>query len=221
VRKGFVREIARVVTTLVSLKVTRLRRRLGLKKYERHLIVGRHTYGVIPETTVLRATADAPVTIGSFCSISAGVVIIAQAEHPTDLPSTFPFRSLMFGGVASAMGLKNCDAVARGPITIGHDVWIGQNAIVLSGVTIGTGAVIAAGSVVTKDIAPYEIVAGVPARTIRFRFSNDIVQRLLATRWWELPDAIIEGLEQRFYSRDIESFIVAIEECWDQQKRPI
>ena len=142
--------------------------------------------------TILRASAEAPVTIGSFCSIAAGVVIIAQAEHPVDLPSTFPFRTLMFDGIASAMGLQSRDAISRGPITIGHDVWIGQNAIILSGITIGSGAVIGAGSVVTKDIQPYDIVVGNPAKKIRRRFSDEVVAQLLAIRWWNLPDDDIE-----------------------------
>jgi acetyltransferase-like isoleucine patch superfamily enzyme len=160
---------------------------------------------------VIRPTADAPVTIGSFCSISAGVQIIAHADHPLDLPSTYPFRTLMFGGLASFGGFRNRDAVTRGPVTIGHDVWIGQNAIVLSGVTIGTGAVIGAGTVVAKDVPAYTVMVGNPAQTIRTRFPDATISRLLASKWWELPDEAIESLDRELYSTDIDAFVAAVE----------
>ena len=143
-------EIVTVVRLLAGIKWRSLKRRVGFYEPDPHVTVGRRTYGIIPGKTVIRPTADAPVTIGSFCSISAGVQIVAHADHPLDLPSTYPFRTLLFGGLASFGGLRNRDAVTRGPVIIGHDVWIGQNAIVLSGVTVGTGAVIGAGSVVVK-----------------------------------------------------------------------
>ncbi|WP_281040324.1 MULTISPECIES: CatB-related O-acetyltransferase [unclassified Mesorhizobium] len=76
----------------------------------------------------------------------------------------------------------------RGPIVVGHDVWIGARAIIMSGVTIGNGAVIGAGSVVTKDVPPYAIVAGSPARIIRYRFSPDVVDRIQASEWWTWSD---------------------------------
>jgi acetyltransferase-like isoleucine patch superfamily enzyme len=210
--KQVVAELPRIVATLARLKMKRLLRRLGAGGHDDYVAVGRRTYGVIPERTVIRASAEYPVEIGSFCSIAPGVIIVAHAEHPTDLPSTFPFRSLMFDGMESWMGLHNRDAVAQGPVRIGHDVWIGMNAIILSGTTIGTGAVIGAGAVVHKDVAPYEIVAGNPARHLRFRFAADIIERLLATRWWELSDREIEDLGDKFYSRDIEAFIAAANE---------
>ena len=80
---------------------------------------------------------------------------------------------------------------AAKPIHIGHDVWIGYGAIIMDGVTIGTGAVVAAAAVVTKDVPPYAIVAGVPARIIRYRFDDDTIRRLLESRWWDFPEEFI------------------------------
>ena len=204
-------EIATVIGLLARIKWRRFKRLLGVTEPDPCVIIGRRTYGVIPEQTVVRATADAPVSIGSFCSISAGVQIVAHADHPLDLLSTYPFRTLMFGGLASFGGLRNRDAITRGPVNIGHDVWIGQNAIVLSGVTVGTGAVIGAGAVVAKNVAPYSVVAGNPARHIRFRFSEVTIARLLASKWWELSDAALESLDPELYSTDADAFIAAVE----------
>jgi len=132
-------------------------------KFDDECVVGFGTYfaGI---ATVYRAA------IGRYCSVATGVVIGAQS-HSTDLFSTHP----------------DFDIIDRqaSPTTIGHDVWIGANAIILAGVTVGVGAIIGAGAVVTRDVRPYEIVAGVPARRIRLRLPASDVEHLLATRWWE------------------------------------
>jgi acetyltransferase-like isoleucine patch superfamily enzyme len=176
------------------------------------ITIGRHTYG-LRGVTIQGARAAAPVKIGNFCSIAEGVGILAKVEHPTDLPSTFPFRTVLFDRT-KFMGF-NHDAVARGPITIGHDVWIGFNAIILSGVEIGTGAVVGAGAIVTRDVPPYAIVAGNPAKVIRYRFDEELIKGLLASEWWELPDAALEEIDQSLYARDIPGFLQAV----DVQKR--
>src|ERR1700739_1609386 len=100
---------------IINVKIGRFLEKIGIKRNEPHVLIGRHHYGIIPNKPILRASASNPVTIGSFCTIAAGVAIIAEAEHPTDLPSTFPFKTLMFNASAAASGLNNRSATGIGP----------------------------------------------------------------------------------------------------------
>ena len=125
--------------------------------------------------------------IGKFCSIACGAkFLFASANHTQASVSTYPFPiffeewDLDIGDVTSAWDHK-------GDIVIGNDVWIGYEAVVMAGVTIGNGAIIGARAVVTKDVPPYMIVGGVPAREIRRRFSDDVIARLLELKWWDWP----------------------------------
>ena len=125
--------------------------------------------------------------IGKFCSIACGAkFLFASANHTQASVSTYPFPiffeewDLDIGDVTSAWDHK-------GDIVIGNDVWIGYEAVVMAGVTIGNGAIIGARAVVTKDVPPYTIVGGVPAREIRRRFSDDVIARLLELKWWDWP----------------------------------
>jgi len=185
----------------------------NLDGFKSTITVGRHTYGVSQRTILFANTSNSPtVTIGNFCSIAPGVVILANVDHPTNLPSTYPFRTLMFCFRENCGGgsYDNHDAVSRGDIKIGHDVWIGQNSIILSCVSIGTGAVIGAGSVVTKDVPPYAIVVGNPAKIVGFRFEREIIEQLLRSKWWTFSDEKIRELEPFFYSNDIDAFLKQI-----------
>ena len=87
-------------------------------------------------------------------------------------------------------------------MNIGNDVWIGANAMILGGITIGDGAIIGAGAVVTKDIPPYAIVGGIPARIIRYRFPNDVINALLSSQWWNLSENILKSNIKVFQSND-------------------
>lgn len=125
--------------------------------------------------------------IGRYCSIACGAkFLFNSANHALGSLSTYPFPlfweewGLDKGEVASAWD-------NRGDIVVGSDVWIGYEAVILAGVTIGDGAVVGARAVVTKDVPPYTIVGGVPARPIRRRFPEETVQRLLRLRWWDWP----------------------------------
>jgi acetyltransferase-like isoleucine patch superfamily enzyme len=115
---------------------------------------------------------------GNYCSIASGVKIF-RANHPINYFTTHPFfYNPIFGYV-------KYDCLDRQELYIGHDVWIGYSCIILPSVRmIGNGAVIGAGSVLTKDVLPYSIVAGNPAKIIRMRFSNDIIEKLENIRWW-------------------------------------
>lgn len=123
-------------------------------------------------------------TIGRFCSISKEVNI-GLGSHPLDMFST----SQVFYRKANALKLdiipKDLGFKEYKPIQIGHDVWIGTRAIILDGVSVGHGAVIAANSVVTKDVPPYAIVGGVPAKIIKYRFTENVINELLNLKWWE------------------------------------
>lgn len=131
--------------------------------------------------------------IGSFCSI-ANDVFIGLGRHPLTRFSTSP----VFYRARNPLGVSVVDEDLNfeeyDSIRIGHDVWVGARATVMDGVTVGTGAVIAAHAVVTKDVPPYAVVAGVPARVISQRFSEDRQRELLASKWWEWP---LEQIRQR------------------------
>ncbi len=122
--------------------------------------------------------------IGKFCSIACGAkFLFTSANHSLSSLSTYPFPIFF-----EEWGLEKKNVTdaweQKGDIVIGNDVWIGYEAVILSGVTIGDGAIIGARSVVTKDVAPYTIVGGIPARPIRKRFSEDTILTLLNMRWW-------------------------------------
>jgi acetyltransferase-like isoleucine patch superfamily enzyme len=121
---------------------------------------------------------DAFLSIGRFVSIGPGVTFILEGNHPIDRISTYPMAVEADSWVIDAE-TEGHVAGTKGPILVRDDVWIGTNAIVLSGITIGQGAIVAAGSVVTRDVDPYGIVGGNPARLIRYRFSPAIIDTLL------------------------------------------
>lgn len=127
------------------------------------------------------------LVIGKFCSIACGAkFLFNSANHTLASLSTYPFPIFY-----EEWGLDPRDVAAawdnKGDIIVGNDVWIGYEAVVLAGVTIGDGAVIGARAVVTRDVPPYTIVGGVPARPIRTRFSRETVSALLALKWWDWP----------------------------------
>jgi acetyltransferase-like isoleucine patch superfamily enzyme len=130
-------------------------------------------------------------TIGKFCSISR-FVNIGLSSHPSNFLSTSP----VFFSANNAAGYNWIDKDVYDdnpdPILIGNDVWIGMNATIMGGVTVGNGAIIAAHSVVTKDVPPYAIVGGVPAKVIRYRFDDLLISKLESICWWDLPEVVLK-----------------------------
>jgi len=123
------------------------------------------------------------LVIGKFCAIASGVTFLMNGgNHLVEAISTFPF-SIFGNGWEGAMEGKTFPT--KGNTTVGNDVWIGYNSVILPGVTIGDGAIIASCSVVTKDVEPYAIVSGNPAREIRKRFPDERIRALLALKWWD------------------------------------
>lgn len=145
--------------------------------------------------------------IGKFCSIAAHVRI-NPGNHPMHRASQshFTYRaSAYFPGETDEETFF--DWRRRQPVTIGHDVWIGHGVVILPGHTIGTGAVVAAGAVVTRDVAPYEIVGGVPAKVLKRRFDQDIADRLIDLAWWDWPHDRLHAALADFRQLDIRSFL--------------
>jgi virginiamycin A acetyltransferase len=126
---------------------------------------------------------DDKLIIGKFCMIASDVTFIMNgANHLTDAISTYPFA--IFGdGWEGAM--EGREYPRKGDVNIGNDVWIGYNATIMAGVTIGDGAIIATNATVVKDVAPYTIVGGNPAREIKRRFDAETIQKLLDLKWWD------------------------------------
>ena len=135
--------------------------------------------------------------IGAFSSIGPNVLLGGLGRHPMDRLSTHPaFYSARLQAGASFVDRDLEDELPR--VAIGNDVWIGAGSIVLDGLNLGDGCVVAAGAVVTRDVAPYAIVGGVPARLIRYRFDDATIEALLAWRWWELDQAQLAAIAHRF-----------------------
>lgn len=144
-----------------------------LKKVE----IGTFTYGELH--AMMWANPGARLQIGTFVSIAPGVKFILEGNHPYDSISTYPI-----GVEADDWIIDNTNtthvALSNGPICVKDDVWIGTNSIIMSGVTINQGAIVAAGSIVTKDVPPYTIVGGNPAKPIKCRFNEAVIEKLLA-----------------------------------------
>ncbi len=147
--------------------------------------VGDYTY-VCPGTQVSAAH------VGKFCSIGPGSRI-GLPSHRLEYLSTSP----IFTEKRNAVGVSWTDRTDDGALVktvIGNDVWIGAGVMILGGVTVGDGACIGAGAVVTKDVPPYAVVGGIPAKLIRYRFSPEKVGKLLELKWWELPENVLKAL---------------------------
>ncbi len=164
------------------------------------LEVGDHSYG---DFEVVLFSGDASrVTIGKWCSIASEVEIMPGGNHRIDTVTSYPMYQNLVPDHMPRVGKP----WSKGDVVIGNDVWIGRAAKILGGVTIGDGAVIAAWSVVTKSVPPYAIVAGVPARTVRHRFAEDIVESLLRIRWWDWDDSLVHERMEELTSTELAAF---------------
>lgn len=144
--------------------------------------VGKNTYGTI---NVLYNGADVALKIGHFCSIGPNVVFILNSEHHINNISTYPFKVMVTKSEKS-------EALSKGDITIDDDVWIGYGATIMSGTHIGQGTVIAAGSLVSHDVPPYAIVGGVPAKVLKYRFTEEVIEYMLTLDYSRLSEQMIK-----------------------------
>lgn len=168
------------------------------------LVMGRHSYDR-PGTRWYQGDPPTTVTIGNYTSVGEGVEVITGGGHALERVSLFPFRARW--GLPGAH--EDGQPTSRGNVVIGSDVWIGRDAKILSGVEIGHGAVVAAFSVVSRDVRPYALVAGNPAREKRRRFPDDQCERLLATAWWDWPDHRVRAFVDLLTAEDVEAFLRA------------
>jgi acetyltransferase-like isoleucine patch superfamily enzyme len=168
-----------------------------MNKYD----VGRFTYGV---PIVKDWHHGATLKIGNFCSIAENVTILLGGNHSTDWISTFPF-GVMFDEVRDKSYMH--PTKSKGDVIIGNDVWLGMNVTILSGVTIGDGAAVAACAVVTKNVPPYTIVGGNPAKPLKKRFSDEEIIKLLEIQWWRWEISKIEENVQTITSQNISVFL--------------
>jgi virginiamycin A acetyltransferase len=159
--------------------------------------IGEYTYYDDPgdplafeRDAVLYAFGPEKLRIGRFCAIAAGVrFLMPGANHADRGPSTFPFG--IFGSPWDTTMDLVMSAPTRGDTIVGSDVWIGYQGLVLPGMTIGHGAIVAAASVVASDVEPYTVVAGNPARVVRRRFDEEDTARLLRAAWWDWPIRLV------------------------------
>jgi hypothetical protein len=142
------------------------------------------------------------VIIGNWCSLASDIEIMPGGNHRIDTVTSFPIQR--------HFGLEGMEQAgqpwSKGDVVIGNDVWIGRGAKILGGLTIGDGAVVAAWSVVTKSVPPYAVVAGTPARILRPRFSDEIVESLLRIRWWDWDDGEVLARVRDLASEDVAGF---------------
>ncbi len=147
--------------------------------------VGRKTYGPVKILSgeYIGNNSKVKLRIGNYCSISPDVTFITCLDHYTNHISTFPFKAAVLG--------ERFEAISKGDIVVDDDVWIGYGATILSGVHIGQGAIIMAGAVVSKDVPPYAMAGGIPARVIKYRFSEDIIRKFVSIDFSKLDDELI------------------------------
>lgn len=146
------------------------------------------------------------LTIGSYCSIASGVQIFLGKNHRTDWVSSYPFPAFF----EEARGIGGYSG-SKGDVVIGSDVWLCANCIVLSGINIGHGAVVGAGAVVTRDVTPYSVVAGNPAKHVRWRFEEPIRDALLRAAWWDWSEHEIRSIVTLLCDSDVHTFLAYVE----------
>lgn len=164
---------------------------------------GKYTYGNPKITWV---NQNAKLTIGNFCSIASNVTIYLGngVGHDVSFVSTYPFGYIHNNVFTN---VKNNSRNTNGDVNIGNDIWIGENVTIMSGVTIGDGAVIANNSHVVKNVEPYSLVGGNPAKFIKYRFTSKQIEKLLEIKWWYWDDEKINKFIPFICNNNIDDFI--------------
>jgi len=166
-----------------------------LREARGRLAIGTGSYANGDLGELVRSHGDpacdaAGLTVGKFCSIAKGVEFFTCFDHETRFATSYPFAHVFDGD--KALEPYGSNVATKGGVDVGNDVWIGRDAIVMSGVAIGHGAVVGARAIVTRDVRPYAVVAGNPAREVKRRFDDATVELLLELRWWDWPRPVLE-----------------------------
>lgn len=166
--------------------------------------IGAHTYGA--KIRIRHDAIEHTLRIGDYCSLAEDTTFWVGGGHRTEWVTTYPFNALYrrFHDIEG-------HPVSRGDITVGNDVWTGFESLIMSGVTIGDGAVIGARSVVTRDVPAYTIVGGVPAKVIRPRFDDATIARLQEIAWWEWDEESVMAAVPLLQNDDIAAFIAEVD----------
>ncbi len=167
--------------------------------------IGEFTYG----TPIIRWWGESvKLKIGRYCSIAANVKIYLGGNHRYNWVTTYPFPSPPMNADWPNVNQRGLPALpaTKGDVVIGNDVWIGDDAVILSGITVGHGAVIAARTVVTKDVPPYAIVGGNPCKIISYRFSQEEISMLLEMKWWDWPTSLVNQFVHHLCAENVADF---------------
>ena len=167
---------------------------------------GKYTYSD-GNPKVFYRNNDAKLVVGKFCSIASGVNIYLGGNHRTDWVTTYPFGHINQDKFTDFNGVGHPST--KGDVIIGNDVWIASNVTIMSGVTIGDGAAIANNSHVVKNVEPYNLVGGNPAKLIKYRFSQEQIEKLLQIKWWYWDDDKINKFTPLLCNNNIDEFIIS------------
>ena len=181
------------------------------------IVKGRRSYGIV-NIKIKSWNEGAHLFIGSFCSIANNQIVFLGGNHRSDWCTTFPFGSIFKEEYPAGKVNGRGHPASKGHVVIENDVWIGAGCTIMSGIRIGSGSIVAAKSVVVKDVEPYTIVGGNPAKPIKKRFPSHIIDELLEIKWWDRSDEEINQIVPLLQTAPDEEIIAKIKSILSQKQ---